>query len=120
MKGGVQEMKKTLMIASGAAVGYVFGARAGRERFDAISSGSATLRDKSSSALSTVTSVVENRWPQALAPIRGVQEKAERLTSGQPDHVLEVPHQSAASQSNASQSSAGQSAADKGASKRAS
>ncbi len=52
-------MKKTLLVASGGVIGYVMGARAGRERYE-------SLREGSKSLVSTSNSLIRKQFPNAL------------------------------------------------------
>lgn len=72
-------MKKALLVATGGAVGYIMGARAGRERYESIRDGSRTLRDKSQALMSSTAGLVERRWPETSEPIRklGIAEEDE-------------------------------------------
>jgi hypothetical protein len=62
-------MKKSLLLATGGAIGYVMGARAGRERFETIKNQSESLRDRSQSLFGSAKTAAEKRWPEAASKI---------------------------------------------------
>ncbi|GAB3662859.1 hypothetical protein GCM10027591_14020 [Zhihengliuella somnathii] len=71
---------RILTFLTGAALGYVLGARAGREKYEAIRSKASELWDdpRTQEQVSKVTSAVEEKAPQAAA---FVKEKSPQVAS---------------------------------------
>jgi hypothetical protein len=91
-------MRKALLLGIGGAIGYVMGAKAGRERYESIRDSSRSLRDRSKSLASSGAGLVENRWPETSEPMKklGISDTEDDVVSLNDDRRPEPSYSSSA------------------------
>jgi len=75
---------RILTFLAGAALGYVLGARAGREKYEAIRDKASELWDdpRTQEQVSRVTSAVEEKAPQVAEKVREAASKVSKHDTG--------------------------------------